>query len=239
MDASLPVIAIAGLAAGAVHVWSGMDHLAALTPLSFGKGPRAAITGASWGLGHSIGVVSVALLAVALKTYFDIHVISQLAERLVGVMLIGIGLWGIRQALRMHLHVHTHAHDGESHVHLHTHVASAHHPACANDTGHRHTHAAVAVGTLHGFAGAGHLFALLPAVGMSSWGQSCVYLCAFTLGTVVAMGLFAGMIGWASFLAEVHGSLRLAQRLMFSAAGVTTAVGIAWLAVPLLGWPLG
>lgn len=230
MDGSLISICIAGLAAGSVHVWSGMDHLAALAPLSFGKGPKAAVTGAAWGMGHSAGVVAVALLAVALKSVFDVEGFSSIAERLVGVVLVAIGIWGIRQALRMNLHVHDHVHDGEVHAHLHSHVIEAHEPGPA--VSHHHTHAAVAVGSLHGFAGAGHFLALLPALGMATLFQSCSYLAAFAVGTVVSMGAFAALVGYGSIKAEG----RTAQRLMIGAASVSIAVGLAWLTLPLAGW---
>ena len=233
---SLSMICLAGLAAGLIHVWSGMDHLAALTPLSFGKGHRAAITGASWGLGHSTGVVAVALAGVALKSVMDIHDLSSVAERLVGLVLIALGAWGIRRALRMHLHVHIHTHDGEAHTHLHTHADG--HAIAAAPVSHQHTHAAVAVGTLHGFAGAGHFLAVLPAIGLRTWTESLSYLGTFALGTVIGMAGFAALIGWSSLRAQHHGGERLAQKLMFGAGSLSISVGMAWIILPLMGWQL-
>ncbi|HKI73499.1 MAG TPA: sulfite exporter TauE/SafE family protein [Pseudomonadales bacterium] len=235
VDSSMIVICVAGFLAGLIHVWSGVDHLAALMPLSFGRGGKAAATGAFWGLGHSTGVVGVALIAVALKQVIDIEAFTGIAERLVGVMLIALGLWGIRQALRMHLHVHDHTHDGDAHSHLHVHLDEAHGPG-TDTPSHHHTHAAVAVGTLHGFAGGGHVFALLPALGLATWLQSCSYLAAFALGTVIAMSLFAAIIGWSSTLARGQFGITLARRLMVSTGSFAIAVGIAWLALPLMGY---
>ncbi|MBO6557758.1 MAG: hypothetical protein JJ957_14725 [Pseudomonadales bacterium] len=52
MDALL-LIVITGFAAGAAHVCLGLDHLAALMPLSQGKSRwRALSPGVRWGLGH-------------------------------------------------------------------------------------------------------------------------------------------------------------------------------------------
>lgn len=233
---SLATILVAGLLAGTVHVWSGMDHLAALATLSLGKGRHAVATGASWGLGHSAGVVLVALLAVTLKHVMDIDAMSSVAERLVGVVLIGLGVWGIRQALHMRLHVHEHSHHGDTHSHLHTHARG--HVAVGHPITHRHTHTAVAIGTLHGFAGAGHFLAVLPAVGLRTFTESCVYLAAFSAGTVAAMAIYAGLIGWSSLRAQLRGGLALARRLMISAASLSIAVGSAWIILPILGWEL-
>lgn len=236
LTGSLSMICLAGLAAGLIHVWSGMDHLAALTPLSFGKGRHAAMTGASWGLGHSAGVVAVALAGVALKSAINVHEFSSFAERLVGLVLIALGVWGIRKALRMHLHAHAHTHDGKAHSHLHTHADGHERPA--GSMPHRHTHAAVAVGTLHGFAGAGHFLAVLPAIGLQTWAQSLSYLGTFALGTVIGMSGFAALIGWSSLRAQLQGGEQLARHLMLGAGSLTVTVGMAWIILPLMGWQL-
>src|SRR5580765_6930289 len=103
------IAALTGAIAGAVHVWSGPDHLAAIAPLAVRRPRRAWLPGMRWGLGHSAGVGLIGLL-------------SSWGERLVGVMLFGIGLWALHRALRQNVHAHKHEHDGEAHVHLHTHV---------------------------------------------------------------------------------------------------------------------
>ena len=94
---------LAGLTAGLIHVLSGPDHLAAVAPLAGGRG-RAWRAGFLWGLGHSGGVLAVGLLALALRGALPIDALSSWSERIVGVTLVGIGLWGFTRVLRGPIH---------------------------------------------------------------------------------------------------------------------------------------
>jgi len=59
---------LTGLLAGAFHVLSGPDHLAAVAPLALSsEGRHAWREGWRWGLGHTAGVIVVALVALALR----------------------------------------------------------------------------------------------------------------------------------------------------------------------------
>src|SRR5258706_12145769 len=149
MSSQLFIAIFSGLAAGGIHVFSGPDHLAAIAPLSIGRRVRTWITGARWGIGHASGVLFVGLASLFVREFIAIEAISSWAERLVGVALMAIGLWGLRKAFSHHLHAHEHSHDGEKHVHVHTHRGSHLHTD-NQPTAHSHTHAAFAVGTLHG-----------------------------------------------------------------------------------------
>ena len=60
---------LTGVAAGAVHVVGGADHLVAMAPFSLSK-PWAAFRHAlAWGVGHSTGVVVLALIAIGPVSY--------------------------------------------------------------------------------------------------------------------------------------------------------------------------
>ena len=61
-------------------------------------------------------------LAVALREHFDLGLVEAWGERLVGLLLVAIGLLGLRRALRLTLHAHPHDHDGQAHAHLHLHT---------------------------------------------------------------------------------------------------------------------
>jgi hypothetical protein len=155
---------LAGLTAGLIHVLSGPDHLAAVAPLANGRG-RAWYAGFLWGLGHSGGVFAVALLALAVRGALPLEALSSWSERLVGVALVGIGLWGFTRVIRGPIH---------SHVHV---------------------RAAAAVGVLHGVAGSSHFLGVLPALALPDVAASFGYLAGFALGTVAGMSGFAGALG--------------------------------------------
>jgi len=96
------IAAFTGLIAGAVHVWSGPDHLAAIAPLAARRRQAAWSPGLRWGFGHSAGVALVGLLSLWLRDLLPLDLLSTWGERLVGVMLFGIGLWALRKALKVH-----------------------------------------------------------------------------------------------------------------------------------------
>lgn len=229
------IVVLAGFVAGAVHVLAGPDHLAAMAPLASGGGQRRVwALGWRWGLGHASGVILLGTLAALVGQILPMERISSVGERLVGVVLIGIGLWGLLRALRQtgRLHQHEHEHGGERHVHVHVHAhADAHaaHERQPRDEGHRHTHAAFAVGVLHGIAGGSHLVGVLPALAMST-PRAAAYVGAFGLGTVGAMIAFTALLGLVARGLGSRGAR--GQRLLLggcSAAAVLT--GAFWLSL--------
>jgi ABC-type nickel/cobalt efflux system permease component RcnA len=221
---------LAGCLAGLVHVLSGPDHLAAITPLAASRPKRSWRTGALWGTGHTGGVWLVALGALLLRGVLPIDRLSSWSERLVGIVLIAIGLWGLRQALRGRVHVHEHEHDGAHHAHLHAH-RHAHATASApkTQTPHVHTHAALGVGVLHGLAGSAHFLGVLPALALPTNTDALLYVFGFGAGTVAAMAAYAGCIG-AIARRTAHGTVRSYRVLLGSSAGAAVVVGCIWLA---------
>lgn len=214
---------VTGTLAGLFHVLSGPDHLAAVTPLAVEGRRRGWLAGWTWGIGHASGVVVVAVFAVLLRDVLPpIDVISAWSERLVGGVLIAIGLWALRRSARIHPARHTHG--PFSHQHLHV-LAG---PGWARRIGHAHT--SFCLGVLHGIAGSSHFFGVLPALALPTRAAALTYIGAFGVGTVVAMTAFAAMIGSAS---ERGAHDERVQRLMMKAAAVLAiVVGGVWLIGP-------
>lgn len=186
------LVVITGLIAGLAHVVSGPDHLAAVAPLAVREHRRSWRTGLRWGMGHSAGVALVALLLFAVRESLPVEAISAWSERLVGVMLIGVGIWALRRGLKVEVHAHRHEHDGAGeHEHVHFH---------SKDHGHApglgHPHAAFGIGTLHGLAGSSHFLGVLPTLALPDWISALGYLSGFGTGTVLAMGGFSWALGW-------------------------------------------
>ena len=173
----------AGLAAGLLHVFSGPDHLAAVAPLVADGGRpfdsnashfvRRVLaqgrwrTGLQWGLGHTIGVLLIAVLLLLLREQLPLEAISAHSERIVGVALILVGGWGIWRASSTGFRPHAHTHTGAS----------------------------FAMGALHGLAGSSHLFGVLPALAFATRTESVLYLAGFGAGAVAAMSAFAAAMG--------------------------------------------
>jgi ABC-type nickel/cobalt efflux system permease component RcnA len=188
------ITVLTGFVAGAAHVWTGPDHLAALAPLAADQPSRAWIPGARWGAGHSLGVVAIGLLALLFREALPMELLSSWSERLVGVMLFAIGLWAVCKAarLKIHTHQHEHAHESGKHIHIHAHSPGHDHAAPSS---HRHTHAAVGIGLLHGLAGSAHFFGVLPMLALPTRSQALLYLLTFSLGTIASMAAFSWFVG--------------------------------------------
>jgi hypothetical protein len=161
---------LTGLAAGLLHVFSGPDHLAAMAPLAADGDRRHWRTGLQWGVGHTAGVLLVATLLLILRDQLPLDAISAYSERLVGVALIAVGVWGIRGAWVRR---------------------------CEGARARRHSHAgaSLAMGTLHGLAGSSHLFGVLPALAFSTRVDSVLYLAGFGAGAIAGMSAFAAGMG--------------------------------------------
>ena len=211
---------ITGSLAGFVHVLAGPDHLAAVAPLAVAGERRGWLAGWTWGAGHASGVAVVAAVAVLLRDLLPpVSLISSWSERIVGVALIGIGLWAVRRGLR--LAPAGHSHGRVSHDHLHVQRG----PAWLRRLG--HAHASFYMGILHGVAGSSHFFGVLPALALPTAGAALGYIGAFAVGTVVAMTAFAAAVGFAGRrLPQVS----WARGAMMLTSGITAIlVGGVWL----------
>jgi ABC-type nickel/cobalt efflux system permease component RcnA len=221
------ILALIGALAGSLHVLMGPDHLAALAPFSAHRPGKSWVSGLWWGIGHTGSVWVIAVLALLVREMLPVEALSAWSERLVGVVLIGLGFWGIKKAMGSHLHYHEHEHDGSEHAHFHVHAPhTAHAPHKARL--HRHTHAPVSIGVLHGMAGSSHLLGILPALALASQLESATYLLGFGIGSIVAITAFAWALGklMQRFLRHSAKAYRWAQ-LGFSGAAVV--VGVFWL----------
>ena len=169
------------------------DHIAAVSGLA-GHRPglrTSAMFCLRWAFGHGAVLLlvgsAVFLLGMAIP-----ESLSNLAENMVGAVLIAIGLAIVIDLYRRRAHIHFHHHDGlPRHAHWHVHQPDTQH----NEAAHQHRHAAIMVGALHGMAGSAPLLLLLPLGQMSSPWYGMAYLILFSLGVIVAMLLFGGVLG--------------------------------------------
>jgi hypothetical protein len=220
-------VVVAGLVAGSLHVVAGPDHLAALAPIAIDNRRRAARTGAVWGFGHGTGVAILGGLGMLTRHLIDLERVSAWSELAVGFLLIAVGLWSIRRAARMTIHHHHHDHDERGrHSHLHVHMGDRPHTTNRHRV---HSHAAFGIGLLHGSAGGGHLFGVLPSLALPP-AQAAAYLAAYLIAAVVSMAAFGLVLGR---LASVAGG-RPVRSLMRGTGTLAVIVGVVWIAS---AWP--
>jgi len=208
MNVSILVAGLAGLSAGLIHALSGPDHLSAVAPLVINERSRRWRMGLFWGIGHSVGVWIVGLIALALRGVLPVESLSSWSERIVGAVLIGVGLWGLRRAFAARL-PSPHVHDEP-------------------DPNRRPGRAAVLIGSLHGLAGSSHILGLLPALALPSRWASLAYVVGFGLGAMVAMTAFSSTFGLFAARITARG-FQAYQALLVAFSAAAILVGGYWL----------
>lgn len=156
-----------GLITSSSHVLSGPDHLAAITPLGLHSTSKSYKIGISWGTGHLMGIALIASLYILFKDFIPVERISEYSEQIVGVFLILVGFWSLRQR--------------EVRSHSTKNLVSA----------------SFTVGVIHGFAGVAHFILLIPILSTNSILETSMYLIGFIFGTLGAMTLFSYFLGLA------------------------------------------
>jgi len=86
---------ISGLLAAMLHVISGPDHLAAVTPFAIERKKKAWKIGLIWGLAHLAGMLVIGLLFLLFREAIPVETISAYSEELVGLVLVLVGLWAL------------------------------------------------------------------------------------------------------------------------------------------------
>lgn len=219
------LILVTGLFMGFLHVISGPDHLAAISPLAIEKKKSSWIIGLKWGIGHTSGVFVVGLFVLIFREIISIDIISSFSERIVGIVLIGIGVWGLQKVFRSNLHIHSHEHNGVQHLHFHSHEEKISHE---DSKAHFHTHTALIVGIIHGLAGSSHLLGVLPALAMPTKFEATIYLIAFGIGTILAMVIFSEVLGRVASRFSEYGQ-KIYRVLSISFSSIAVAIGLFWI----------
>ena len=212
----MQVVILTGIFAGFVHVLSGADHLIAMTPSAI-TSPKIAIRNSiSWGLGHSSGVIFLSILAIFIKDITHLDKFSNFAEFLVGISLLIIGIFAIKNYLHLNIHSHSHQHDGVAHHHLHFHSK-------AQKKHNNHFHVLTGLGLLHGMAGGSHFLAVLPALALPT-ANAIAYLITYLIGSLVSMILFTCLIS----ISTLKAGQKFIRRLIAFAGGLSFSMGLFW-----------
>mmetsp|Transcript_18261 Transcript_18261/g.18330 ORF Transcript_18261/g.18330 Transcript_18261/m.18330 type:complete len:303 (-) Transcript_18261:105-1013(-) len=205
-----------GLLSGGLHAVTGPDHLAALIPPSVGQrwwfGMKI---GAVWGLGHGISATLLGLGAYLLKGRMSTKIkflskMSTVADTVVGLSLIAIGLVGIKEV-----------YDAEK--------ERDDELEAEEDLGAPKTELAIfANGLLHGFSWDGAP-SLAPALAMTSLRSALSFFLSYCIGTITVMSLVAAGVGEGTVrLGKAVNSPSLPKKLSFVSSLLAIAIGAYW-----------
>jgi hypothetical protein len=228
-------LALLGGAIGLRHALEA-DHLAAVATL-VEDGDASALTGAAWGVGHSVPIVALGALFVGAGVRLP-AVVATAFEVVVAAGLVGLGVWALAGGGSIGTSIARvvgrtgggtdateSAGDGEPDHRHHTvagrRVGLTHtHPRTASASDSHADEASFAVGVVHGVAGSGGVVAGLAATARTPVG-SVGFLAGFAVVTVVTMALLSW--GWRRVPVGT-------DRLRTLAGLVSLAVGVALLA---------
>jgi ABC-type nickel/cobalt efflux system permease component RcnA len=216
-----------------LHVITGPDHLAAVTPFAIESKKKAWKVGVFWGIGHLIGMSLIGVLFLLFEAYIPIEKISNYSEQLVGFVLIFIGLWAFYQIFNnksTHNHLHVHSNNSPV-IHTHSHLHS-------HKNGHQHTHenkikhnyfTSFSVGILHGLAGVAHFILFIPILGFTSGSPAIKYIIGFAIGTVLAMTIYALAIGSIASLAKKEHNEDFLKGIRLAGGLFAILIGLYWI----------
>ncbi|MEE9573208.1 MAG: urease accessory protein UreH [Candidatus Neomarinimicrobiota bacterium] len=161
------------------------DHVVAVTSIiSKHKNlKKASILGAIWGIGHTTTLIIAGLIILTLKITIP-ETIALSLEFLVGIVIVLLGFFVIKDLIVNKKHIHTHTHDESTHIHFHSHK---------EDESHHHYHKSFAVGLIHGMAGSASLMLLILST-MESFIVGISYIILFGIGSIIGMGIVGGLI---------------------------------------------
>lgn len=223
-----------GILASAVHVISGPDHIAAITPLAIESQKKSWKIGFSWGIGHTVGMLIIGLIFLLFKDHINVDLISLYGEQIVGFLLIAIGAWAIAKIYighggKSHKHIHPHSHDDVVHIHPHSHNEVETHKHSHLKTEKQNIFYALGIGIIHGVAGVSHLIAILPTLAFPSKFDSVVYLSGFAFGTIAAMIMYSILCGYLGLTSNNSKKKNVFNLLRIFGGLLAIIVGIFWI----------
>ena len=223
----------AGLIASILHVLTGPDHLAAVMPFAIESKRKAWKIGLLWGIGHLIGMISIGSLFIVFREFIPIEKISGYSERIVGFVLIYIGIWIFYKIFKEdkdHRHLHIHSENSpiiHKHQHDHTHEKNHHH---IHEKELKQSYfSSLSIGFLHGLAGISHFLLFLPALSFDTRSESILYVIGFGTGILLAMTVFAFVIGKLSSSAINGHNETLFKGIRLASGIFALMIGVYWL----------
>ncbi len=192
---------LTGVLASSLHVVSGPDHLAAVTPLAIEGKNRSWFIGFTWGLGHTLGVFLIGILFILFRNLIPVEIISTYSEKIVGVLLIIIGLWVYYRIFSNSEHTHSF-------------------------TGKNDAWTALGVGLIHGLAGVSHLIGILPSLALPTRADAISYVLGFGAGTILTMVIYSVILGFVSQSVEARNQKKLLLAVRIAGSTAAVAVGI-------------
>lgn len=182
------------------------DHLTAVSTLLLTEerhsARRAALLGWAWGLGHAATLCVFGVPVILFSRHLP-QSVHQVAEALIGGLIVVLAIRLLVRWRRGYFHVHPHSHGSFSHVHPHVHEHAG--GQRSHPVAHSHSHAdrlgrspvaSFGVGLVHGVGGSAGAAVLLMASAVTRT-DAVVALLVFAAATAASMALLSSAFGYA------------------------------------------
>jgi hypothetical protein len=222
----------AALIASILHVLSGPDHLAAVTPFAIESKRRAWKVGLYWGLGHLAGMICIGIMFYFFREFIPIEKISEFSEQLVGFVLIVIGIVSVYKIFyekKNHKHLHLHTKNPMIHGHEHQHQPGGDHHHVHNKVQKQSNLTSFWIGVLHGLAGIAHFILFLPVLAFKNQLDAIEYLFGFAIGILVAMVSYAFVMGRVSLLTKADHNDLFFNGIRLAGGLFAIIIGLYWI----------
>ena len=218
-------IILGAFSLGIIHVVTGIDHLAAMAPSSITSTKLAIKNGFLWGLGHSLGLILLTILTFLIKDLAKVDSFSNFSEFLVGISLLIVGFFAIKNSFQLSIHSHSHKHkNGVAHQHVHFHNKK-------QKTHNKHSHALTGLGLLQGIAGGSHFITISPVLVLPTT-QAIAYLFSYLIGSLISMIIFSYLVSYSLLIS----GQKYIKKLILFVGGLSFSIGMFLVqkTVPLL-----
>jgi high-affinity nickel permease len=189
---TLSVLAI-GFILGLKHATEA-DHVTAVATLVTGQRSLSKIVrqGIAWGLGHSLTLLSIGVIVLALGHALPSW-LAQTLECAVGAMLMLLGADVLRRFLRSRVQMHSHQEGAPR-------SSSSQRSTTSNEVSWHECMSAspfraLIVGMVHGMAGSAALI-VLSLGAMQSVGRALLYIVTFGIGSIAGMAVLSAAIAY-------------------------------------------
>ncbi len=204
----------AAFALGVTHTLEPDHVLAVSTIVSQSRTPlNSVLAGSVWGVGHTLALLIAGLIVILLRLHVPVGMESMF-DGVVGVMLVGLGLWVLLNLQKRKVHFHWHDHEGVRHIHFHSHARSEVHD---------HAHMPLLVGVVHGLAGSG----ILTVIAMSTMGslyEASLFIACFGVGLVLGMTFISSALSLPKFMG--HGSTMIGYIFSMASGSLSVILGL-------------
>ena len=213
------VMLFGALSLGLVHALDA-DHVMAVSVLSSKQNKVSAVLSSAlkWGCGHGLILTLLGIVFIWLDYGLNETLVSY-AEKLAGLILIGLGVTTLLRIFTGQLKLSNHTHGPVQHTHWIKKVFQQQ----------SHSHTPVFVGMVHGLAGSAPIIAITPMLMQTSPTYATFYIVLFSFGCVLGMTLFA--LVWGKLCQKVQSleqwMINTSQMVL---GALSVSLGVYWLA---------